>query len=160
MRYKPLLKLNWVQFRDKPPFNLPPPKTRAQKKGVSYEQKVHDRLSKLYGLNYVPSQWVHYGNGGETHWAQFDGLLFLDDPGRICLLEVKYSHTAEAYWQLENCYLPLARRLFAASGREICVCEIVKWYDCAVSFPCTPILRDSLLDLQPGEFSVHILNRD
>src|SRR5688500_14532307 len=107
MRYKPVRHLSWAQLRAKPAFTPHQPRTAAPRRGVKYEQKVHDRLAALFGVRYTPSQWIQYGADGRVSWIQIDGILVLDNPGRICLLEVKYSHTAEAYWQLENCYLPI-----------------------------------------------------
>lgn len=111
-------------------------------------------------VHYCPGVWVEFYADGKHRWAQFDGLLFLDNPGRVVVIEVKYQHTPDAFFQLENCYLPLVRHLFRRSNREICSCEVVKWYDCATRFPRPVVLREHLSDVRAGEFAVHILNRD
>jgi hypothetical protein len=61
---------------------------------------------------------------------------------------------------MENLYVPVLQRYFATAGFSICTVEVVKWFDCAVVCPQRPVLRERLEDVRPGEFAVHILNRD
>jgi hypothetical protein len=146
-------------LRRAPSFaNLKPTSARARL-GVKYEQKVHARLEDLFGLEYNPSQWFAYGYRGETKYCQLDGLLFSEVRKLLILLEVKYSHTADAYWQVENLYLPVVRKWMQDSGYRIATVEVVKWYDPNVAFPRKPTLIDDILNAKPENFSVHILNR-
>lgn len=128
--------------------------------GVKYEQKIHEHLSSRYATwRYFPQQWWQYGQGDSVRYCQTDGILYRPEEELVLLLEVKYSHTAAAYWQVENLYLPVLREFFRPAGLSIATCEVVKWYDAAVAHPCKITLRDSLEKVRPGEYAVHILNR-
>lgn len=127
---------------------------------MRYERKVHARLEQRYGLNYVPNQWFAYLWRGKVHYCQTDGLLVFEEPRTLLLLEVKYSHTPDAYWQIEHLYLPVLQSFLAEGGWKVATAEVVKWFDPAVQCPRRPILRERLEDVKVGEFAVHILNRD
>lgn len=164
MRHYRLLRedqIEWAQFRTHGPFQttgkgLSP----AQRRGIIYERRVARALESRYLLRYFPSQWITYGDGAGTRWAQLDGLILLENPARAVITEVKLSHTADAYFQLTNLYRPLVTHLLRRSGRVVCTVEITKWYDCAVRFPCqVQLLSD--LDAARGDcFGVNIFNRD
>lgn len=81
-----------------------------------------------------------------------DGLLLTG--GRIVVCEIKLRHTVDAYFQLHNLYLPVARVVFP--GMDISLCEVVKWYDSSTAFPCAVSLIEDLHTARPGDFSVHI----
>jgi hypothetical protein len=133
------------------------------RKGLKYEAKVHDYFLGQYGLRYFPGQWWMYGTGTyqtAPRYCQTDGLWIDEARRRLVLLEVKYSHTASAYWQMENLYVPVLQRYFGKDRFALCTVEVVKWYDCAIACPRRPVLRESLEDVRPGEFAVHILNRE
>jgi hypothetical protein len=134
--------------------------TAAQKRGIAYERKVSRALESRYQLRYFPSQWITYSDGSRTRWAQLDGLLLLENPPRAVVIEVKLSHTANAYFQLENCYRPLVTHLFRRTQRRTCVVEVTRWYDCAVQFPCKVQLLPELDAAHEGHFGVNIFNRD
>lgn len=143
-----------------PPFPLLPARSQRERQGVRYERKVHSRLLDAWGFaRYFPSQWFVFGDGRKVFYFQPDGLLFLEDPRRIALLEVKYQHTPDAYWQLEHYYLPLMRLFFARTQVPIVTVEICKWYDPATQFPRPVRLLESLQLARDGSFNVHILNR-
>lgn len=143
-----------------PPFILKPPRTPRERLGVRYEQKVHSRLQEVWGLDhYFPSQWFTFGDGDRVYYFQPDAILLLEDPRRIAILEVKYQHTVEAFWQLEHYYLPLLREFFRRAGRDFATVEICKWYDPCVAFPRPVKLLENLHQARPGDFNVHILNR-
>jgi hypothetical protein len=128
--------------------------------GVRYEEKVHRRLLATWGFeNYFPSQWFAFGDGRKVYYFQTDGLLLLSNPLRLAVVEVKYQHTPDAYWQLEEYYRPLLAMAFAKSGRQLVTVEVCKWFDPATSFPRPVRLIDSLDRLRPSDFNVHILNR-
>lgn len=142
-----------------PSFANPRPSSPAAKRGIRYERKVHDRFLQTYGLDYIPSQWFSYGLCGQTKYCQVDGILLAEAKGLLVLVEVKYNHTADAYWQLENLYLPVLRTWLHRSPLAIATVEVVKWYDPAVAYPRRPVLVEDLMQAKPGNFSVHILNR-
>jgi hypothetical protein len=85
--------------------------------------------------------------------------LLLDiERRKVLIIEIKYSHTSDAFWQMENVYCPVVKRFFP-EGWGISTVEVVKWYDPSVVCPRKVTLRESLLDVKPNEFAVHILNR-
>jgi hypothetical protein len=127
--------------------------------GVKYELRVHERLSEAFGLNYIPSQWFQFFDGEKVRYCQPDGLLLFERQSLLLIVEVKYSHTPDAFWQLEHLYVPVLRAFMGKSSWKIATVEVVKWFDPCVRFPVRPVLRESLEDIKVGEFAVHILNR-
>lgn len=101
-----------------------------------------------------------YGWQGRARYAQFDGLLILPEAQRLCIVEVKYQHTAGAYWQLEHLYIPLLR-CFLGPGNpwQIATVEVCKWYDPSTRFPIAVNLCEDVIQARVGTFNVHILNR-
>lgn len=129
---------------------------RAQ--GIRYERRVHHYLISRFGDTYIPSPWITYSLRGDNRvrWAQPDGLLVDLDAGVIVVIEVKYQHCQEAYWQLLTKYIPLLQIVFPTNLWKFATVEVVKWYDCSVHFPASVILRDCVSKVRPGEFGVHI----
>jgi hypothetical protein len=138
-------------------------KVRGQRfrRGLKYEEKVHARLQEAHGLQYFPQQWWKYfvSNDSREHYAQTDGLLFLPDRKLCVLLEVKYNHTPEAYWQVENLYIPLLQRFLRNTDYKIAAVEVCKWFDPQTPFPVRPTLCEELTAVHVEKFNVHILNR-
>lgn len=66
-------------------------------------------------------------------WCQPDGLLIDPWEGKIILVEVKYQHTPDAWWQLRRLYGPVVEYLFP--NYSIQAVEICKWFDPATLFP-------------------------
>ena len=164
-RYQQRLHPQWARaLRHSPPFlPIAPRATERQKLGLRYERRVHERLLDRFGLRYIPGQWFSFGlpgPDGGVRYCQLDGIL-LDDERRVfTIIEFKYSHTANAYWQIENTYVPVIACFLRQSGWQIATCEVVKWYDPSVRFPRPVALRDDVSLVKPGEFAVHILNRE
>lgn len=130
--------------------------------GLRYERKVHDFFAKQLGPFYVPSMWFSYrrlSSPRVVNYAQPDALL-LDFRSGVCtIIEVKYNHTPDAYFQLYDKYLPLLDKFFHAKEKGLwtfALCEVVYWYDKFVDFPCRVVLRDDVRKVRPGEFGVHI----
>jgi hypothetical protein len=127
---------------------------------VRYERKVHARMEELYDLCYVPSTWFAYHWSGRIRYCQPDALLVLPERKILLILEVKYSHTADAFWQLEHVYLPVLRCFLGPSNLwQLATVEVVKWFDPAVQFPCRVRLCEDLTQVRVNDFNVHILNR-
>lgn len=126
-------------------------------KGWLYEKDVSWKLLNEYGFtSYIPSQWFHFQqNGHRPEFCQTDGLLFTPKQQKVLIVEVKYKHTIDAYWQLEDKYVPVIRRLLP--GWEISTVEIVKWYD-SIPYPTDVVLKKDILSIKPSEFGVHIMS--
>lgn len=101
--------------------------------------------------------WFQYlqASSGKPRYCQVDGLLQLDD--KLVIVEIKYQHCVDAYFQLNNLYLPVIQAVYPDT--PLALCEVVKWYDPSTAFPCPIVLRDKVHKARPGDFSVHILNR-
>lgn len=131
------------------------------RRGLKYEAKVQLQLQERFGLRYIPGQWWKYFTalGDGPSYAQTDGIL-LDPARKLCVLfEVKYSHTTEAYWQVENLYVPLLQRFLRNTDYKIAAVEVCKWFDPCTPFPVKPTLCEELTAVHPERFNVHILNR-
>ena len=126
--------------------------------GWLYEQEVSWNLYEEYGFErYLPGQWFKFQRyNGRLEYCQTDGLLFTPEQFRLLIVEVKYKHTPDAYWQLEDKYVPVLRRMFP--NWEIATVEIVKWFDPSTPFPTAPALKKDILSVKPNEFGVHIMN--
>lgn len=141
-----------------PPFIAKPQRRTGKRgQGVRYENKVHGYLRDRYGLGYIQSPWFQFRERrvDKLRWCQPDGLLLRPKLGVITLVEVKYQHTPKAWAQLVRLYLPVVQHVFGPLWRYA-TCEVVKWYDPAVSFPQRVTMAPDLFDVRPGEFGVHI----
>lgn len=132
--------------------------TSVQKAGIAYERKVQGLLAQVYGDLYVPSPWFTYRLRGprtrRASWCQPDGLLFEPGRQRITCIEVKLRHTPDAWHQLFEQYIPLLR--FAFTAWKVAGCEVVRWYDPAISCPQRAFLCKRPEDVNLNAFGVHI----
>lgn len=93
--------------------------------------------------------------GKRVRWCQPDGLLIDVLAGVITILEMKYQHTAQAYWQLHGLYLPVVKRVFGPSWTYK-LCEVTKWYDPAIPFPTPISMQPDVKKCKAGIVNVHI----
>lgn len=126
---------------------------RAQ--GVKYEKRVHEHLAELAGDSYFPSQWFRFSDCGCVRWCQPDALLLDPRRGVATILEVKYQHTPDAWFQLRELYAPVVG---AALGPhwQLAMVEVVKWYDPATFFPERHVMCPDPLRPPVGYIGVHI----
>jgi hypothetical protein len=130
--------------------------TGARLVGVKYEQKAQEYLEGLYPETYVPSPWIRFFAAGEGwRWCQPDGLIIDPWQGRIIIVEVKYQHTPDAWWQVKQLYMPVLHQIFPPQLWNYEFCEVVKWFDPAVQFPEKVILA-SEPSKRSSSFKVHI----
>ena len=150
--------LRWARLAEtEPPFAARRPRRRGRRaQGIKYEQKLHTHFADRFGDSYLPSPWFQYIDGavGHLQWCQPDALLIDFTRGRITIVEAKYQHTADAWYQLYR-YLTVVRAVFG-EGFTYALCEVVKWYDCAVKYPEPVSLLRDLKDSRVGVFQVHI----
>lgn len=131
----------------------------AKGAGIRYEERVQAQFKRTFGPLYIPSPWFQYRTKHSTrlwNYAQPDGILLDFVKGRVTIVEMKFSHTAEAYFQLVDKYLPLMQKFLGTELWTFATCEVVQWYDKAVSFPCEVRLRKEIQLTEPNEFGVHI----
>jgi hypothetical protein len=105
--------------------------TQAQKMGLRYEQRVHDVLTAIYEERFLASPSILFEERYQCRRAILDGVLLFDD--EVVVIEVKYTHTELAWWQLKRLYAPLLARLYL--GRSLRCVEICRSYDPGTSFP-------------------------
>lgn len=128
----------------------------ARALGIRYERKVQKHLLDAFPDYYIPSPWLSFVDGRGNHRiCQPDGF-FLDIPnGMISVVEVKYQHTTDAWWQLWKLYIPVLRFIFPTF--EFRGVEIVRWYDPSVAFPQAALIHDLMRLPYAPQTGVHIL---
>lgn len=129
--------------------------TGRRLQGIRYERAVQEYLGFRYGDSYVASPWIKFFADGKWRWCQPDGLLVDPLGGRIVIVEVKYQHTADAWWQVRHLYQPVLEFMLPPGLWTYEVCEVVKWYDPAVVFPERVVLANEV-DMRHKDFKVHI----
>ena len=150
--------LRWARLADETPnFAKGTPRRRGRRAlGIRYEGRMHQHFAERFGEAYIPSPWFQYidGDVGRVQWCQPDALLIDLPSGRITIVEAKYQHTVDAWYQLYR-YLTVVRSVFGDSF-SYALCEVVKWYDCAVRFPEPVQLLSDLTRSREGRFQVQI----
>ena len=156
--FSPVGELLWARpIAGKPPF-IRRRKPRGRKaQGVKYERDAHMHFREQFGAEYIYSQWFQFQEpDNKVRWCELDGLLLRPKLGLVTILEMKYQHTSDAWWQLNYLYRPILRHLLPSGLWDISVCEVVKWYDPATAFPEAVRRVSDVRDVQPEEFGVHI----
>lgn len=138
-----------------PPFIKKKRYTGRRAQGVRYEKLVQEYLLFRYPQTYLPSPWIRFRNADGVRWCQPDGLLFLPLEGRIIIIEVKYQHTPDAWWQTKCLYMPVIEKIFPRPLWELDVVEVVKWFDPAIAFPERVVLANEVT-MRHKDFKVHI----
>lgn len=114
--------------------------TSSQKAGLRYERRVLDVLSAIYEKAFTPSPMIVYEQHGERRRAIPDGVLRIDES--VVIVEVKLAHTAGAWTQLMDLYVPLISMIEPrAHLRPV---EVCRSYDPAVVLPGSHELIESL----------------
>lgn len=129
--------LQWaIIVGDSPSFIKPKRKPTGRRlQGVKYEALVVDYVMKDFAHCFVPGLWLKFQAASGLKWCQPDGLLFDFQRGIITIVEVKYQHTTDAWWQMRRLYLPVLEKLFPPHLWKFRMLEIVKWYDPFVPWP-------------------------
>jgi len=148
--FHPALHILHAEFSD-PPMLKKCRYTGRRLQGIRYEHAVHEYLGFRYGNFYLPSPWLKFFAEGKWRWCQPDGLLFRPDAGRIIIVECKYQHTADAWWQVRHLYQPVLEHMLPRTLWTYEVCEVVKWYDPAVVFPERVVLAGEV-DMKHKDF--------
>lgn len=129
--------------------------TGKRAEGVRYEKRVQEFLADCYGGRYAPSPWFRFFANSKWRWCQPDGLLFDPKRGIINIVEVKHSHTSDAWWQTKHLYGPVVQWLFPQRLWRIQFVEICRWYDPQTPFP-EPIRMTPEIEVDTSAFKVHI----
>lgn len=123
--------------------------------GLRYERKVQAHM-EAESEWYLAGPWLIYIIGGRPHWCQPDGLHFDVQAGIITIIEIKYSHTTDAYWQLRHLYSHVLGHIFPDRDWTFRLVEVVKWYDPAVKFPEPTVMCPDPLRHASESIGVHI----
>lgn len=127
--------------------------------GLKYELDGHHMLLDTYGCEYVPGPWFRYTTTDapdRQNYVQPDGLIIRMELGLVTIVEFKWSHTPDAYYQLFDKYLPVVEKFFGADLFEFRLLEICKFYSSQVKVPGRSSLRKDIGTLQPNEMGIHI----
>lgn len=106
--------------------------SEATKRGLRFEAKVHAVLTLRYGRRFLPSPSFSFQTNSRKGRCIPDGLLLGSD-NQLAVIEVKYTHTEAAWWQLEKFYAPIVKEAFRFQ-RIVCA-EICHVYDPWVKLP-------------------------
>ena len=138
----------------KPPFIKRGKATGRFAVGIRYEREVQDYLSLLAlgraELEYFASPWIEFFDKHGKRWCQPDAVLLQKNTKVGIVVEVKYQHCSDAWFQLKELYAPVLRCIFP--GVTFGLVEIVHWHDPLTKFP-------ERYDFTPDPFSVRHANR-
>lgn len=157
--FAPVAECDWAEYSETPPTFVRDVHHRGRRLlGVKYERKAQAMLTDRYGAAYMASQWVRFRSVDDprVRWCQPDGVLVDQGASTLTIVEIKYSHTEVAWWQLFRLYRPVLERLFAGHGYEFRCVEVCRWFDAAIRCPVKPRLREDIANVRPGEFAVNI----
>lgn len=109
--------LKWARQLAARPTCIPKVRARGAKaEGLRYERLVAKRLPfALHG------QWFEYEDLKGHGYCQPD--LLMEIQGHQCILEVKYTWTAEGHYQLERLYRPVVEMALASPTVGVVVCK-------------------------------------
>lgn len=159
-RFIPANNVLWAKLSNPPGFaTLPQRRSGRRLQGIKYEKLVQDMLRTQYGDSYLDSPWLQFQADSGIKWCQPDGVLIDFEAGALTLIEVKYQHTTDAWWQMRRLYEPVLRTLFPPHLWSISCLEVVKWYDPSVLFPEPTRLVSSISSAQHlphGTTGIHI----
>ena len=129
--------------------------------GVRYEREVQEYLALFAlgrpGLEHRAGPWLEFCDKRGKRWCQPDALLLDHEQKTGIIYEVKYQHTADAWWQLHWLYLPVLR--VALPHYVLGLVEVVRWYDPSVAFPERHDLTKNVGEVPNAKrIAVHIFN--
>ena len=137
-----------------PPFIKRGKLTGRFAQGVRYEREVQEYLSTLalgrIDIRYLASPWIEFWDKSGKRWCQPDAILVQPAAHLGIIIEVKYQHTEQAYFQLRHLYTPVVEKLFP--DIQFGLVEIVHWHDNLTIFP-------EPYDFTPDPFSVRRADR-
>lgn len=186
--FNPAGEVVWAKFsQEKPRFKETDRNSlsRAQKEGMRYERRAHEYLREIQatadrsasastrsGESYelVLSPWIVFqsksdqsfdsnSNGSSVRFCQPDAIFVSSKRPRVILIEIKYSHTNEAWRQLRLLYEPVLRKLFEptfGSELEIACIELCRWFDPHEPFTEHFYYEENPLDARSGKLGIHI----
>lgn len=108
----------------------------SRRAGISFERKVGERLNSLFHEGAWGDVWIGYESSKKTSYCSPDFIVIDVILGLITVVECKLTHTDDAYYQLNNLYIPVVKKLFP--GFEVRGVEVCKNFDRSTRYPVTP----------------------
>lgn len=143
----PVGRIRDVRLNPVNPFRDQRGNTPAKHAGLVYERKVQKFLSGVFGAEYFVSPMLHFADDTGARTCIPDGLCIRGDD--VVIVEIKYQHMPEAWWQLCRLYEPVVRAWRPTS--KVATLEVCRTYDPATPFPTSVRLLDSISDPIPGD---------
>lgn len=125
--------------------------------GIRYQRQAQEYLSLLAlgrpELELRQNQWVEFLDRSGKRWCELDSLIVYHSARQARIIEIKYQHTVDAWWQLRHLYAPVIEKILP--GYQLCLLEVCHWHDPAVAFPERyGLIRN--LEEAPFDNSVHV----
>jgi hypothetical protein len=139
MARKPKGEIGGTYFCPAPAFAVNKKRKGKRGQGIRYEQMVHKHFVETYPL-YLESPWLRYADEQGWHWCQPDAVYIDVMRGVLTIVEVKYQHTIEAWWQLVDLYMPVLEVAFPKKLWKYQLLEVVRWYNPDIRWPQQPKL--------------------
>lgn len=108
-------------------------KSSAKAAGLRYERKIQSRLSKDHQLFLPHLVFAFHSSYGRERCIPDGVAISTRDPSLLTIIEIKLRHTEDAWYQLNDLYLPVVRK--ALPNHKIQLLEICKFYDPAIKLP-------------------------
>jgi hypothetical protein len=115
---------------------MSPAGSAAQRAGKRYEKRVMAFLRDVFPARLHEAPWYQLVDNHGMRYCQPDAILDLGT--YIVVIEVKRTHSVDAWWQLRHLYEPVVS--VASGNRQVGVLEICRSFDPAVRLP-EPVSR-------------------
>ncbi len=129
----------------------------ALRAGKKYEQRCHEVLSRQWENlgSYLPGPWISFHDQNRKRRLCQPDALFIRSDGSVLIVEMKLTHTLNAWWQLRRLYQPVVERLY---NREAFVLEVCRTGDPLMRYPEPVELYERVEDLKhDAKFNMLIL---
>lgn len=130
----------------------------AKANGLRYERRVHTYFLDRYPEHYTPAPWLKFYRRREANprFCEPDGLLVDLALGLIFVCEIKYSHTPLAWWQVNDLYIPVLRKILGEDWRYGGI-EICHHASPTVQDPVSPTFIEDLREARVDQWNLHLL---
>ena len=136
-KFRPANDVKWAkQLEGKPGFIT---RGRARGRfavGIRYEKSGQEWLELAAlrrKLHYDNGPWFEFGTDTGKRWCQPDALVVDKARKQILIVEFKYQHTSDAWFQLRQLYLPVVKAAYP--GWTFGLVEVVHYFDPSTLWP-------------------------
>lgn len=120
--------------------------TVAQVQGLRYERHATRMLEEAFEFIVPQLGFRYYEPNSAGFWCWTDACIFSSDMKVVTVCEIKWHHTADAWVQLRELYVPVVTAAFP--GRRVQALEVCKFYDPAVRLPGRIKLAGEVKDIK------------